>query len=560
VSFRDYETAEDCCKRAQLCVAGDKLQGTLLAYLHGWCLARSAQKESYSALQLAVCSLETFVLDESAGGAYAVGGRLAVHMLSPSRHLVDPLRTVPDSASSSAIPQQSVRSALVQLVLEGYTVLVDRLGKAQRWRLCDNVNDRCIDVCNALLPNRKFGVDSTTQRVLTMERAHCFRTKALLYKDNHIACDAARGDSEDAFVWEAALPVSARSNKHSLDRLCEGDASTSFHRLRFDSNSEAVAILLQVAAHEYEAVDLAESLSTSSTLAAYIMNLCQVQPFQLEGDTKLSAALARTGVDRRDLAERAVEAWKKVALVAAKKVAAVDAQLGRCTGLTARKNLLHEQYYFLQQGMMAQYNAGICAFHCCNGADATAAEVAARCLQAAETIRRDIDKLLSSEDMRCEFDLTGPRVEGVNSGVEGAEQAGGRSLHGYYVACGDLSYHLAQAHFRSGEYREMLQSAHAAGTHYAHSERLLFAEAAARHGTPLMAASPAELEVPLREMSAQGRQRLREAHGVTAVALSAMGEDKRSLQAVRRVADLCLGPIEGRRFFGYSHAVLRSSS
>jgi hypothetical protein len=230
-----------------------------------------------------------------------------------------------------------------------------------------------------------------------------------------------------------------------------------------------------------------------------------------------------------------MEAWRKVAQLATRKQSLIDAEIRESTTANdaAQRSLHFAKYHFLQQAMLAFYQAGVCAFHCAGSVEESAAVLAKRSLESADSVRSEIDTLLASPVMAAEFALLkSPDLKA---------RAESESLYGYYAACGDLSYHLAQAYQRAGAFRDMLRAAESASQYYQHGDRLLFA----LNAPALTSEKLDDLHIPLSEMTAQSRLRQRQAAAAVVVAYCAMGDDKRASAALRKVADLCLGPAEG---------------
>lgn len=553
--------AENIKLALELCDRSDDLQGVLLTLFECDCKVRgdssggtssSSKEQCLDALQLAIAELEEWILPspgkvgDGSKTFPATGARLACTMTRSDGHLIE--STLLASYARSEPSSAEAAAALVHILCDGYAHLTDGLGLASSWSKCNQVNDRAIDVCNALLTLHSASctdtVDAPTKALratLQRQRAASFRTKAMLYKDGCISCMGSATHAKDPYVWGAGLPAAGKRSSYSADKLGEQGLGTSYHKLRFDSSVEAVALLLQVAGEGFEAVDTAECVRTYTVLASYLTQICRIEPFRLgQGDSLSTVA----GFDLKELAERAMEAWKKVGYLA-ERVSEMPLQSAAKVGQLA---VAFEQYRCLQQALLAHYHAGVCAFHCNSTAEASAAVLATRSLEKADELRRAIDQLLTAEPLKAEFaNIQTPKVKNSNSRQEGdrerddGETSNGRSLQGYYCTCGDAAYHLAQAYLRSSEFKDALRSADAAVTYYMHSERLAFAEKG-----NLSVPNLSDVEIPLREMSAQGRLRLRQAHGTAALAHTGMGEERRALQALRSVADLCLGPVEGR--------------
>ena len=567
--------AVECTERILHSTAADSssvLVTTLARCIAAECAVhlKSSDSSAADSLQQAVADLEVCVFERDFGLDGAKEGAWALHLTSPERQrLIPALLRSGTAGITPNIETQLIVEAVVSRLLEYYDLLVEVLGRSGRWEQCNEVIDRCIDVCNALLLQPAAGTEQQTGggecgdlsqelvNVLRCRRARSFCSKALICKDQptvaHIfLTPTVSTPSSGVYSWKISLLAAGRARHSSISRRGEGDSYCTFHKLRYDSIPEAVAIFLQVAGSEYEESDLSESLKTSHILASYTMQMAGIEAFQL--DEPISAGTKEGSstdlVDRRDLAEKAVEAWKKTSLLANRKLGDLNTSLNTCTDPARLKTLSFEKYYFLQQAMLALYNAGVCGFHCGGDADQSPAQLAQRCLESAEAVRADIDKLLSSEAMAGEFQVSAtPRCQPTRAATDASTaeatsslQQEERSLHGYYSACGDLAYHLAQAYLRLNQYSEMLRSSDSAVRLYQHSERLLFLLSAQCQEADF---ALGELELPLREMSAVGRGRLRQATGLVALAHSALGEERRSQQMLRKVGDLCLGPIEG---------------
>lgn len=649
-----------------------------------------------------VCAVAERVFDNTANNTTADDANVAflAHLLTPNAHIIDKSALFAHHSPHVNTTQYT----FIQHLLRCCNILADLHAAQGEWELCNEVTDRTIDICNALIaqfapvPTTTSTTTATTSTstttavphivtLLQRRRAECFLAKAMMYKDHPLftarigtATEAsADGTTTDnsgtnatttttasttaatSYTWPSCIPL---LNKHSVPT--EYNEYATFHRLRFDSVSEAVAVLLQVAGSEYEKIDAVQSMRTFHTLAEYTMNIAQIQPFDFSdappkvstvrlsntGTSKNATAFTTTSyageiittttttvppastaslsnsnanananaVDKKDLAEKAADAWIKVSLQATRQVDAIQTTLhalltpstaattstasSAATTTTAPYAILRthyfEKYFYLQKSMLAMYYAGVCAFHF----DVTLSQ---RNFESAEEVRQSIDALLTGE-LKSEFNLgepdgsSSPDVEAggditkeeevkptdascsptatsaSNTGsASPSTSAEARSLHGYYATCGDLSYHLSQAYLRLTMYAEALQAATSALAYYEHSERLLYLlntinqynntssnnTSASSPRTPASPISPATMKntksyhsllkmgvvglvIPLSETTPTGRLRQRLCLTVCALCHSARGELKLVEQAVRRVGDLCLGPIEGK--------------
>ena len=604
----------------------------------------------------AVCTLAQSVFDNPNTPVDDVNVAFLAHLLTPNAHIIDKTALAAHHSPHTTTTAEYIHA---QHLLRACNVLADLHAAREEWELCNDVTNHTIDICNALIAQfAPASVAPPIVAVLQRRRAECFVAKAMLYKDHPLliarpplssetATPATNAvstttDNDATHTWPSCIPL---LTKHSAPT--EYNEYATFHRLHFDSVSEAVAVLLQVAGNEYGKIDAVQSMRTFHTLAEYTMQIAQIQPFVF-GDTapmvthvrsntnasKNATAFTSTSyageiitttttavpplstasptnnnaVDKKDLAEKAADAWAKVSLQATRQVDAIQATLASLTAPTASSGgsnstapyaILRphyfEKYFYLQQSMLALYYAGICAFHF----DLTLSQ---RNLESAEEVQKSIDALLTGE-LRSEFNLGEPGSSSTDSAIAGdttgdntvssasgssndkgstgtgtntpTNSAESRSLHGYYATCGDLSYHLSQAYLRLAMYTEALQAATLALAYYEHSERLLYllntinqynnATVSNNSSSPRTPNSPATLKntksyhsllkmgvvglvIPLAETTPTGRLRQRLCLTVCALCHSARGELKLVEQAVRRVGDLCLGPIEGNYF------------
>jgi hypothetical protein len=419
-------------------------------------------------------------------------------------------------------------------------------------------------------------------------------------------------------------PISAEESSSTPARGGGGDMYCNMHRAQFDSRGEAVALLLSVAGDLYEKIDLSKSIRTYNILASYTMQIAGIAPFQLDS-AQQQHPVTGTGITEEvasvtELAEKASESWCKVSFLASKQLDETEHQHQQ-KRLQQEEDRMHwSRYKLLQVSMLALYNAGVCAFHCDT-------EQAQRALESAECRRKEIDALLAGpllQDFNYQSaaplhpplatatatatttatapfattattpatgTTTGPSTSSSNRNSAGGkddDSDNNNSLHGYYAACGDLSYHLGQAYLRQAKYSECVTAATEAHDYYQHAERLLFTLRAMQqqqHGPkslcsgssstgesaksrdcsstglssqmlPHKSAAGCDLVVPISEQTAMGRLRQRQSLGLLALAFSALGELAKSDRLVRSVADLCLGPIEGIYLETYLYVVV----
>lgn len=528
----------------------------------------------------------------------------AVHLLSKQAHMITNAALLSDT-TTVLVARSSCILALYQHLFRAYDALADHLASCTEYDLCNLVTDRTIDASSALIAQVTINTSKSTtsnngeahgtgREILDMlltRRAQCFVAKAMLYKDHIILCariSGAKPYTGRVFTWTVALPNAVHTKHSNNSNVLQVNRYSTVHKMEFENASEAVAVFLQIAGEEYEPLNLAESIQTFHILATYTMEQAAIEPFQLDNNNEIKATQE---VNKKDLAEKAAEAFKKVSLLASQKISVIDKTIATplpapstvpfptvpvCTdgarsdpAALEDKRLLalhNDKYFHLQQSMLALYNAGVCAFRCDN-------TLAQRHLESAECVRKDIDILLASKlQKQYDFDslLAAATEPCTTMGANGEDDSGhdesknkasaalqDRSLHGYYAASGDLAFHLSHAYLRLSNYTEALQEACAAVHFYEHSERLFFAlnclstdsarttAKMSKQHRALLQKGVGELVIPLREMTPAGRLRQRQAQGLVALCNSACGEDKKAEQALRNVADLCLGPIEG---------------
>ena len=350
--------------------------------------------------------------------------------------------------------------------------------------------------------------------------------------------------------------------------------------------------------------DFPESFRTYKLLGEYYLEVTKVEPFQFESSLAASITYAyndeKIAIDVPEFSERGHDAWRCAYKVATKIVSKLDdlqannkhmgpdqAVKGSGTKPALKNPLPAEnaamKIYYLQESLMALYNAGLCAMR---GNDVNLAQ---RAFESALSVRDEVDgeqcsHFVDSSSSRAmihsgrsvdnnnimddiSFYESDDRIEEDGDRVSSLTSQTSTQKHelpqseGYLVACGDICFHLGQTYLKTGELHYVIQEADHALTYYNglvpishpfyHIQQQQLK--ALKHKTQQRSSKGSPKDQQMHVV------RQRHALGLKALALSAMGQFDEAEIMLKHIKKSCKGPLEGNEIFHGFGLLFRSN-
>lgn len=316
-----------------------------------------------------------------------------------------------------------------------------------------------------------------------------------------------------------------------------------------------------------------------------------MEPFQFESSLTATITYAyndeKIAIDVPEFSERGHDAWRCAYKVATKIVSKLDdlqatnskdvdseqVVKGSDTKAATKKPLTGEnaamKIFYLQESMLALYNAGLCAMR---GNDVNLAQ---RAFESALSVRDELDSeqcrhCIDSSSHRAmihsgrsvdnnnimddisfyesdeKVEEDGDRVSSLSSHTSSQKQELPQS-EGYLVACGDICFHLGQTYLKTGDLHYVIQEADHALTYY---NGLVPISHPFYH---IQQQQLKALKHKSQQRSSKGSSkdqqmhvvRQRHALGLKALALSAMGQFDEAEAMLKHIKKSCKGPLEG---------------